>query len=158
MTSDPPGVTSRPSAGVSASPRSSSSSTVRVAPVTATVIESAVARPFDAIPDTVTCLSGASTSLSLAVTVTKPALAVAPAAMVRVAAVLKVKSPAAAGATGEAATVTVVGADDGRVSTAVTVETPPASEIDDGFSTRVTPGASSSSVVLTSTSTSVRPL
>ena len=49
--------------------------------------------PPDAVADTVTCLSGASTSLSTAVTVTAPVLVVDPAAIVRVVFALSAKSP-----------------------------------------------------------------
>ena len=62
-----------------------------------------------AIPDTVTDLSGASTSLPFAVMVTVPVLDMPPAAIVSVAP-LCVKSPETAGETGAALTVTVVAA------------------------------------------------
>ena len=67
-----------------------------------------------AVPRTVTCLSGASVSLSTEVSVTAvPLLTVAPAGMVRVALVLSMKSPATAGLTALAETVTVVSTLDG---------------------------------------------
>ena len=85
------------------------------------------------MPDTVTDLLAASTSLPFAVTVTRPALVVTPAARVRVVAVLRVKSPATAPveATAAAATVTVTASLDGPERVAVTVETPPVSVIDE---------------------------
>ena len=62
--------------------------------------------PPATVAETVTSLSGASTSLSTAVIVTVPVLVVAPAAMVRVVPAC-VKSPDTAGDTGEVETVTV---------------------------------------------------
>ena len=91
-----------------------------------------------AAPDTVTVLSAASTALSAAVIVTVPVLAVAPAAMVSVLLVESVKSPATAGETAAADTVTVTAALDAADSVAVTVLDPPFSEIDAGDSSRVT--------------------
>ena len=119
----------------------SSSVSVRVAAVTAPA-----PRPLAGVAETVTDLSAASTRLSFAVTVTVPALVVEPAATVSVLALDSVKSPDTAGDTGEAVTVSVVGAADGCESVAVTVATPPFSETDAGFSVIVAPGAASSSV------------
>ena len=104
-------------------------------------------RLSDAVPETVTDLFGASVVLFTPVTVTSPALAVAFVAKVSVVAVLRVKSPAAAGDTAVAATVTVTATDDCRSSTAVTVAIPPFSETDDGDSDSVTCGVSSSVIV-----------
>ena len=98
------------------------------------------------------------TALSTAVTVTRPALAVAPAAKVRVVAALSVKSPATAGETAAAATVTVVATFVGRDSVAVTVEMPPFSVIEAGFSTSAAVAVASSSVVVTLLSRLARPL
>ena len=107
---------------------------------------SAAPCPPDAAPETVTLLSGASTALSFAVTVTTPALVVEPAAMVRVVAVLRAKSAAAAPVPAAAATVTVNAALDAPDKVAVTVETPPDSEIEDGPRTKLNVGRVSSSV------------
>ena len=103
-----------------------------------------------AVPDTLTCLFGASVGLSTAVTVTVPALVVTPAAMVRVLALDRLKSPATAPvvATSAAATVTVVASLDGRSSVAVTVDTPPSSAIDVADKASATVGAASSSVMV----------
>ena len=103
-----------------------------------------------AVPDTLTCLSGASVVLSTAVTVTVPALVVTPAAMVRVVALDRSKSAATAPVvvTSAAATVTVVASLDGRSSVAVTVDTPPSSAIDVADKASVTVGAASSSVMV----------
>ena len=114
------------------------------------------ARVFSAVPVTLTCLSGASTSLFSAATVTVPVLAVSPAATVSIVPVC-VKSPATAGDTADADTMTVVSASDGCDSVAVTRVTPPFSEIDVGASTSVTAGTSSSRVV-TGTSSFASPL
>ena len=102
--------------------------------------------PPDAVPETVTDLFGESSTFPFAVTVTTPALVVAPAAMVRVVAVLEVKSAPTAPAPAAAATVTVTAALDGPESVAVTVEIPPVSEIDAGPRTSATVGSVSSSV------------
>ena len=123
--------------GDTAIPAVSSSSKVRVA-----FGGSATPLPPAAVPDTVTDLSGASTSFPFAVTVTAPVLAVEPAAMVSVLFLLKVKSPDTAGAT-----VTVTASPDAFDSVAVTVETPPVSVIELGVSTSDTLGWSSSSRV-----------
>ena len=98
------------------------------------------------MPVTVTVLSGASAASSTADTVTRPVLTVAPAAIVSVAGVLRMKSPACAFAPGAADTVSVEGSDEGCVSTAVIVATPPLSDIDDADSTSAASGAASSSM------------
>ena len=98
------------------------------------------------VPDTVSLLSEASSSLSFAVTFTSPVLVVSPAAMVRVSPV-SVKSPATAGDTGAADTVTVTASLDCPLRVAVTVVSPPFSEISAGPSARVTVGVVSSSVI-----------
>ena len=102
--------------------------------------------PPAATPETVTDLSPEWTSLPFAVTVTVPALAVLPAAIVRVVAAERSKSAAAAPVPAAAATVTVTAALDLPESVAVTDDTPPVSEIEDGDSARVTVGKVSSSV------------
>ena len=99
-----------------------------------------------AVADTVTVLSGASTLLSTPVMVTTPVLAVASAAIVSVVLVLSAKSPATAGDTAVADTVTVVAWLDAPLSVAVTVLTPPFSVTEAGLSTSVTLGVASSSV------------
>ena len=128
-------------AGDTETPAVSSSVRVRVA-----FGGSATLLPPAAVPDTVTDLFGASTSLPFAVTVTRPELVVAPAARVRAVAVLRVKSPATAGETAAAATVTVTASLDGPDRVAVTVETPFVSEIEVGVRTSATVGRVSSSV------------
>ena len=102
--------------------------------------------------ETVTDLSGASVTLSTAVTVTVPVLVVEPAAIVSAFALDSAKSAATAPAPAAAPTVTVTASLDGLVSVAVTVETPPLSEIDDGDNASLTVGAPSSSAMV-----SVRP-
>ena len=102
-----------------------------------------------AVADTVTVFSSAWSLLSSAVIVTVPVLVVVVAAMISVSAPDSVKSLAVAGDTGVAETVIVVTALDGCDRVALTVETPPFSEMDEGISTNVTVGASSSSVVVT---------
>ena len=121
----------------------SSSVRVRVASAGATT-----PLPPAAVAETVTDLSGESASSSAAVTVTAPALAVEPAAMVRVLAALSAKSPPAAPVPGAAATVRVTAALDLPESVAVTVETPPFSEIDAGASFSATVGSASSSTMV----------
>ena len=104
-------------------------------------------------PETSTCLFGESTSLSTAVTVTAPTLTVAPAAMVSVAGFDRLKSPSAAPVPAAADTVTVTAAPGtARFSTAVTVATPPDSEIDDDDDTSDTFGSPSSSKIVSVTS------
>ena len=102
---------------------------------------------FDAAPDTVTLLSGSSRASSAAVIVTVPVLVVLPAAMVSVFAELRAKSPATAFVPVAAVTMIVVVAVEAASSVAVTVATPPFSEIDDGDSDSDTAGLSSSMTV-----------
>ena len=96
--------------------------------------------PPDAVAETVTDLSGPSVVSATAVNVTVPALVVSPDAMVSVFALESVKTLP------EAATVSVTAALDARFKRAVTVETPPDSEIDEGESANVATGVASSSV------------
>ena len=108
-----------------------------------------------AAPDTRTVLSAASTALSTPVMVTRPVLAVLPAAIVSVLSLDRVKSSAAAGATGAADTVIVVSESDASFSVAVTLETPPFSEMEVGDRRNVTAGTvdvPSSSVMVSETS------
>ena len=128
-------------AGDTETPAVSSSARVRVAADGF----AALLPPAD-VPETVTDLLGESTALPFAVTVTKPALVVAPAAIVRVVAVLRAKSPATAPVPAAAATVTVTASLDAPDKVAVTVETPPVSEIDEDDNTSATVGNVSSSV------------
>ena len=116
--------------------------------------------PPAAVPQTITDLSGESTSLPFAVTVTLPVLVVAPAAMVRVLAVLRAKSPDTAPIPHDAPTVTVTEpALVGCESVAVTIATPPVSVIDADDSTSDTVGrASSSSRVRVTSDGSATPL
>ena len=106
----------------------------------------ATSLPPVTVPETVTDLSGESTSLPLAVIVTSPLLAVAPAAMVRVFAAERPKSAATAPAPAAAPTVTVTASLDLPDSAAVTDATPPVSEIEDGDNDSATVGNVSSSV------------
>ena len=120
------------------------SATVGAASSSVTVSVSAVGSATPLVPDTVaetvTVLFGASVVSSVAATVTAPLLAVEPAPMISVFAVDSVKpSPAAA-------TVNVTAALDAPESVAVTVATPPASEMDEGDKARVAVGVPSSSV------------
>ena len=116
-------------------------------------------RAFSAVADTVTCLSSASTALSIAAIVTVPVLTVSHAAMVRTVFSLKVKSEVVAGDTGSAETVTVVSSLDAGSSDAVTVADPPLSDIDALFeSASVTTGVASSSVLVTDTPARSKPL
>ena len=101
-----------------------------------------------ATPDTVTVLFAASTELSTAVIVTVPVLAVLPAAIVRTLFAVRLKSPATAGLTALAETVTVTAALDACDSAAVTVLVPPFSEIEAELSSSVTVGVPSSSVMV----------
>ena len=101
-------------------------------------------------PDTVTVLSAASTLLSTAVIITVPVLDVEPAAIDSVLFVDRLKSPDTAGLTALAETVTVTAAVAAEDSVAVTVLDPPFSEIEDGLSTSVTVGVSSSAMVIVS--------
>ena len=75
------------------------------------------------MPETVTSLSGALVLLSCAVIVTVPVLLLCPAGIVSCLLALSAKSPATAGPTGTAETVTVVSALDGWLSDAVIVLT-----------------------------------
>ena len=84
--------------------------------------------------------------MSCAVTVTVPALVVAPAAMVKVVAVLSVKSFPIVPGPAVAATVSVVAAIVGCESVAVTVDTSPFSRIEGGVRTSVAVAVASSSV------------
>ena len=108
----------------------------------------ATSLPPATVAETVTCLSGASTSLSTAVMVTVPVLVVEPAAMVSVVPAC-VKSPDTAGATAVAATVTVRSSLEAALRVAVTVVEPPFSVTDDELNARETVGVSSSSVIVT---------
>ena len=104
--------------------------------------------PPDTVPETVTDLLSASTSLLFAVTVTVPELVVSPAAIVNVFAFDNAKSAATAPVPAAAATVTVAASLDTSESVAVTVDTPPASPIDVGDNASATVGnVSSSSIV-----------
>ena len=120
--------------------RSSSSVSVSV-----TADGAATPLPPVAVPETDTVSSGSSVASPTADTVTVPELVVEPAAMVNVFALDRAKSPAAA-VTPVADTVTVTASLDVRSSSAVTVETPPVSEIDDGDNASATVGNVSSSV------------
>ena len=102
--------------------------------------------PPAALPDTVTCLLAVRISLLTAVMVTVPVLAVVLAAMVSVRARDSVKSRAVAPVPGAACTVTVTGALEAPDRVAVTVATPPVSEIDEGDSARASIGVPSSSI------------
>ena len=133
----------------------SSSVSVSAAPVTAMVVPSAVARAFATVAVTVVERPAVPwcTSSFTAVTVTvSVAFAVSPAAMTMVVSEPTVVKPVTA------PTVTVVRRARRCDSVAVTVDSPPFSEIDDGDNDSVTPGAASSSVVVTDTSTFARPL
>ncbi len=79
--------------------------------------------PPDTFPDTDTCLSASSASLSTADTVTNPLLAVCPAAIVSALFALRLKSDAVAPVPAAADTVTVTAADVARFRLAVTVDT-----------------------------------
>ena len=94
---------------------------------------------------------GASSSSFTAATVTAPVLAIAPAAMVSTAFALRLKSEAAVCIPADAVTVRVVAALDACESVAVTVASPPFSEIDDEDRTSVTEGAASSSRIVSVT-------
>ena len=109
-----------------------------------------------AVPDTVTVLLGASTLLSTAVMVTVPVLAVRPAAMVRVVPAW-VKSPGTAGLTADDDTVTVTVRLDAPDRLAVTLLTPPASEIEAGLSAKLTVGVLSLSMMVSVTGVTVSP-
>ena len=113
--------------------------------------------PTDTVPDTVTCLFSVSSVSSSAVTVTDPVLSVAPAANVSTGLSLNLKSPASAGNTAAADTVTVNSALWAFCSLAVTfacasfspsVVVSSASSTVTGVSTSVTLGSPSSSVMV----------
>ena len=104
--------------------------------------------PPETVAETVTLLSGLSAALLTAVTVTVPVLDVDPAAMVSFVLVLRLKSPATAGETGAADTVTVTASLETALNSAVTVLVPPSSEIDDELSASDTVGVFSSSVIV----------
>ena len=120
--------------------------------VIVSVFEAGAARPVNplTVAATVTSLSGASSSLSLPVTVTIPVLSVCLGAMVSTRAVLSSKSPATAGVTAAADTVTRISSLVPWLNRAVTVLTPRFSETSSGESTSVTVGAPSSSVIVKS--------
>ena len=113
--------------------------------------------PPTAVAETVTALSGASVALSTGVIVTVPVLVVEPAKMFSVVAVLSEKSPDTAGDTAAADTVTVVASLAALSSVAVTVATPPFSEIDDADNASVTTGLSSSMTVTVTATSFVTP-
>ena len=119
----------------------SSSVSVKVTPEGA-----ATPLPPETVPETVTDLSGESTTFPFAVTVTVPVLVVSPDAIVNLSTLDNVKSPAAAPAPAAAPTVTVTAALDTPESVAVTVDTPLLSEIDDEDNASVNVGSVSSSV------------
>ena len=102
----------------------------------------------ETVPETVTDLFGESTTFPFAVTVTVPVLVVSPDAIVNLSALDNVKSPETAPAPAAAPTVTVTAALAPPESVAVTVDTPPLSETDDGDSTSVTVGGPSSSSIV----------
>ena len=123
----------------SATPGAASSS----ARVSVTSSGSDAPSPPSTVAETVTSLSGASVSSSDAVMVTTPVLAVLPAAIVSFVPVCVKSVPAP----GDAETVTVVPWLAALSSVAVTVATPPSSEIEPSDSASVTTGLSSSSTV-----------
>ena len=94
-------------------------------------------------------MSAASTSLFAAVMVTAPLLVVAFAAKLRTVLSLSVKSAATAGDSASADTETSNASGTPCVTVAVTVLTPPSSEIEAGFSTSDTLGAESVTHTLT---------
>ena len=108
--------------------------------------------PPEAVPETVTDLFGESTVFPFAVTVTIPVLVVSPDAIVNSSALDNVKSSATAPAPAAASTVTVTASLEAPESVAVTVDTPPLSETDDGDSTSATVGNASSSLSVNVTS------
>ena len=103
------------------------------------------------VADTVAYLSGSSTPLSIAVMVTVPALTVEPAAIVRVLLDVIVKSPSAAGGSGDAETTRVTSSEEGPLRDAVTLAAPPFSFMVYELSPRVTAGAASSSTMVSVT-------
>ena len=119
----------------------------------------AVTPVADTVPETVTVLSAASTSLSTPVIVTVPVLVVAFSAKLRTRFALRRKSAATAGDTAAAATVTVKAAAEAGDTVAVTVLTPPFSPIEPSDSARVTAGVVVSlSVTVTATPAIAMPL
>ena len=114
--------------------------------VSVTLAGFATPLPPAAVAETVTCLLAVRISLLTAVMVTVPVLVVALAAMVSVRARDSVKSRAVAPVPGAACTVTVTGALEAPDRVAVTVATPPVSEIDEGDSARASIGVPSSSI------------
>ena len=122
-------------------------------------VAGAVTLVADTVPETVTVLSAASTSLSTPVIVTVPVLVVAFSAKLRTGFALRRKSAATAGDTAAAATVTVKAAAEAGDTVAVTVLTPPFSPIELSDSTRVTVGVVVSlSVTVTATAAIAMPL
>ena len=122
--------------------KASSSSSVNV-----TLDGAATPLPPETVPETVTDLSGESTEFPFAVTVTAPELVVSPAAIVNSAPLNSVKSAATAPAPAATPTVTVTASLDAAESVAVTVDTPPVSEIDDGDTTSAAVGSASLSAL-----------
>ena len=104
--------------------------------------------PPETVAETVRVLFGVSTLLFAAVIVTVPVLVVVPAGIFNCLLALSVKSEAVAGETSFADTLSVTSSLEAALSVAVTVDTPPFSEIDDGVRTRDTAGPSSSSVMV----------
>ena len=101
------------------------------------------------MPFTATRLAAASTALFSDVIVTSPVLSVAAAAMVSTVLALSSKSPATAGDSAAADTVTVVARLDAPLNDAVTWLFPPSSPIAVGDSASVTVGVGSSSSSVT---------
>ena len=109
----------------------------------------ATPRPPAAAAEMVTDLSLTGARLLFtAVTVTVPALCVAPAGIVSVRTALSLKSPATAGDTGAADTVSVSASLEGWLSVAVTVLAPPFSRMAGGVSFKVAVGVASSSMMV----------
>ncbi len=136
------------SAMVVASTSSASAAAVSSSRIVSVASAGAVTPSSDTAPETVTDLSGASTSLSTAVIVTPPVLSVAPDAKLSVAPA-SVKSLDDPGSTARAETVTVNASADAGATLAVTLAMPPSSPIEAGASSSVTSGAASSSVIVT---------
>ena len=108
----------------------------------------ATPRPPAAAAEMVTDLSAVAAPLLTAVTVTVPVLCIAPAGIVSVRPALSLKSPATAGDTGAADTVSVSASLDGLLSMAVTVLAPPFSPMAGGVSFKVAVGVASSSMMV----------
>ena len=147
----PPSVTG-PLAALSSNPNSSSRM------VSVALDGAATPRPPAAAADTVTRFRPEATMLSTAVIVTRPALVVEPAAIVSVFVLDCIKSPDTAFSPAAAATVKVAASVVGCDSRAVTVEMPPFSRIEAGFSTSVAAAASSSVIVTSSAPGAAMPL